>query len=110
MTARTLILVLLIGSLSTFIWAQNQCTQYHTWELSGHAGYIIVPDPDWVAYEGRLQAQYGGAGPTCTYTESTWWPGQYYGEPDGRIFVGEMHQQVRQLEAAALVQPGRISV
>jgi hypothetical protein len=70
MTTRTLVLALVIGSLSTSIWAQvNSCTQYRPWELSGGAGcQTPPPSAGWVASEEYNQATYGGAGPSCTYT------------------------------------------
>jgi hypothetical protein len=75
MTARTFALILLLGSLSTFLWAQgNGCRQYNTWSLSGGAGCGgDYPSASWIATMEEQEAQYGGSGPNCTY-----WPNPYY--------------------------------
>jgi hypothetical protein len=69
MTPRTLVLLLLIGSFSTSIWAQGgACTQYKTWFVSGSAG-TSTSGPDYSGLESlvaQFQAQYGGIGPTCS--------------------------------------------
>ena len=61
MTKRTLVLLVLIGSLSTSLWAQ-QCNGFH-WFVSGGLGSNSQPDysllePLLSMYEG----QYGGVG------------------------------------------------
>jgi YD repeat-containing protein len=75
MTPRTLALLLLLGSLSAPVWAQgNGCRQYNTWSLSGGAGCGgDYPSASWIATMEEQEAQYGGAGPNCTY-----WPNPYY--------------------------------
>jgi hypothetical protein len=73
MTAKTLVLVLLIGSLSTSIWAQSgACTQYETWFVSSFSGtggapvYFGENNPLATQLVQQYQAQYGGVGPTCS--------------------------------------------
>ncbi|HLB91718.1 MAG TPA: hypothetical protein VJK27_05225 [Terriglobales bacterium] len=67
MTARTLVLFLLMASLTASIWAQGgACTQYNTWGVSGGGGSGSQPDYSSLApYVAADQAQYGGVGPTC---------------------------------------------
>jgi len=72
MTARTLVLFVLVGSLSTSIWAQGPvCTQYETWFDSTGSGTGSEPvyfgnNPVANEIMQRYQAQYGGVGPTCS--------------------------------------------
>ena len=68
MTKRMLVWIVIIGSLSTSIWAQGAaCTQYKTWWFSAGAGTGSEPDySSWAAELAQLQAQYGGIGPTCS--------------------------------------------
>jgi YD repeat-containing protein len=71
MTARMLALLVLIGSLSTSVWAQGgACTQYKTWWVSAGAGTdsepVYWPSSGAATDMELLQAQYGGVGPTCS--------------------------------------------
>jgi YD repeat-containing protein len=62
--------------------AQNGCTQYHTWDLSGAAGTEQEGpggSSNWQANKLSMQNIYGGTGPSCSYT---WIPQNlgYYGD------------------------------
>ena len=75
MTARILVLLVLIGTLSAPLWAQgNTCRQVDAWRMSGGAGCNYqYPSPDWIQMMEYEQATYGGAGPTCWYNPATAW-------------------------------------
>lgn len=65
MTRKALLLLVLIGSLSMSLWAQ-QCNGFH-WFVSGGLG--SGSSPDYSLLEpglSSLQAQYGGVGPVCS--------------------------------------------
>jgi YD repeat-containing protein len=71
MTARKLLLLLLIGSLPGFISAQGPaCKQYVTWFYSAGAGTasqpVYWPSSNQTQYMELLQSEYGGAGPVCS--------------------------------------------
>lgn len=71
MTRRTLLLLALLGSLSTSVWAQgNACTQTWTWFVSAGSGTGAEPayfgDSVGTQYMQQFQAQYGGVGPSCS--------------------------------------------
>lgn len=86
MTARILVLLVLIGSLSAPLWAQgNTCRLVQAWGMSGNAGCLpdVPPTPGWIQTMEEQQALYGGAGPTCWYRQNgpnTEYPNCFYGE------------------------------
>jgi hypothetical protein len=59
MTARILVLLVLIGSLSAPLWAQgNTCRQVDVWRMSGGAGCNYqYPSPGWIQL---MESQAGG--------------------------------------------------
>src|SRR5271169_6072519 len=82
MTTRTLVLLVLIGSLSTSIWAQGSaCSQYNTYGYSGASSVdpAVQANALWFTGLANAQAAYGGVGPTCSYT---WYPqtANWYGQ------------------------------
>jgi YD repeat-containing protein len=77
-TTKIFILLVLIGSLPASAWAQGACTQYKTWWVSTGAGTgsepVYWPEGSGVNQDMvQMQAQYGGAGPTCSAS----WEGVY---------------------------------
>lgn len=75
MAVRTVVLVLLVGTLSTATWAQGgTCEQVVLWGMGGNAGCNGYPSAEWMADLETLEAQYGGAGPNCTYTPNPFNP------------------------------------
>jgi len=72
MTARTLILIMVIGGLSAPLLAQgNSCREFTTWGYGGGAGNGPQPifwptEPFQGEVMENLQATWGGVGPTCS--------------------------------------------
>jgi len=83
MTARTLVLLVLIGSVSTFIWAQGAvCTQYNTYTLSGASSCTpgVQANQYWNGVLANEQADFGGTGPNCSYTPNPYNSNCTYGQ------------------------------
>src|SRR5437899_12231999 len=76
MTARNLVLILLVGCCPVSIWAQGggACTQVVVWGMGGGAGCGSYPDASWLAAVAGNQAEFGGVGPACTYTPNPNFP------------------------------------
>jgi len=75
MTTKAALLLILVGTVSTFVQAQGPaCSQYNAWAVTGFAGYGSAPDYSWASpIIAANEAAYGGAGPICTtswYTEA----------------------------------------
>ena len=84
MSARKLFLLLAMMNIASFVWAQgNACYQYPVWTLSGASNCGDFSNPtgaNWIASEEALQAEFGGAGPKCSYTPNPYQAGRWYGE------------------------------
>ena len=90
---RIVVLLTLIGILSTPAIPQGGCTQYQLWGVSGYAGNATTGpggDPTWQQNLANQEATYGGA-PTCTYTWTTYGDGgHWYG--DCRVYAYQCSQ------------------
>ena len=81
MTLRILLLVLLLDICSAPIWAQGgQCSQVVVWGMGGGAGCGSYPDAGFLAQVAGNQAQFGGVGPSCSYTPNPNIPGCWSGQ------------------------------
>jgi len=80
---RKLILLVLIVSLSTCVFAQGAaCTQYYTFTLSGASSCTpgVQANQSWNDQLANLQSQGGGAGPNCSYSPNPYNSNCTYGE------------------------------